>query len=402
MDKRWFGAFLILLFLVGCGAKQANVEEPEAGAEEIEEKEEAVQLSVEEAQEIVERNMEEISKQLKDLQGEKTDWFHQEWIFEPESDKEKYEQAKALVKERLKDLVTESGMELQVPIWMTANWCECDSVPDTLFWDHGISHQLIEQKEDRFIISYLITNIDDGLSRGKRTVEYIKENEEWKLNDVKRISPEEERLELTFEDVEAFLAAQYGGGENVELIEETGDYFVVKQGDFYWAIHKNDGTFNYNLIEKYKEAPEETVVESPIEEDTEEEEGFEEEKEPETVQAEVSSSEIGKFTGLWEEPGRSEETPYMMVDIQNVEGGQATVRVAYMSVGARQIADVEGQVVFENGVGSFTYDEDGWNGSGEVTVDLTGEGPIIKVKINNDGMGWGLFDGSYKVTKRAE
>jgi len=125
-------------------------------------------------------------------------------------------------------------------------------------------------------------------------LDYVKEDEKWKLAGYQTISTEEEPFNLTFEDLQySFTDYETGKvieGEFVDEIEHDGEnYLVIKYGEYQMVRNVKDSTFGYfDLEDNSEKQPEEDQKEDQKEEKTD-------------VEKEASSSNEGVPSGKSDE-----------------------------------------------------------------------------------------------------
>ncbi|MDN7226417.1 S-layer homology domain-containing protein [Planococcus sp. N064] len=104
------------------------------------------------------------------------------------------------------------------------------------------------------------------------------------------------------------------------------------------------------------------------------------------------------YQGLWETKRANPQDAYLSVNLTNVKGNTATVQVDSMSSGAMYIGSVEGEAKFVGNKARIYYVEDGFGGSGVVTITLLDDAIAVTVVKSNE-IGY-LFEGKYKTYKQ--
>jgi hypothetical protein len=88
----------------------------------------------------------------------------------------------------------------------------------------------------------------------------------------------------------------------------------------------------------------------------------------------------------------------MSVNLKNIKGNTAYVQVDSMSNGAMYIGSADSEVKFVNNKARVYYNEDGFGGSGVITIELLkNELAVTVVKSNEVGY---IFEGKYNFYKK--
>lgn len=112
----------------------------------------------------------------------------------------------------------------------------------------------------------------------------------------------------------------------------------------------------------------------------------------------VTLFDTNAYKGIWETKRANSEDAYLLVNVRSVKGNTAQVQVDSMSRGAMYIGSADGDVKFVNNKARFYYDEDGFGGSGVITIELKkNEIAVTVVKSNEAGY---IFEGKYKTYKK--
>ncbi|WP_188074699.1 S-layer homology domain-containing protein [Planococcus sp. ANT_H30] len=107
---------------------------------------------------------------------------------------------------------------------------------------------------------------------------------------------------------------------------------------------------------------------------------------------------LTKYQGLWETKRANSQDPYLSVNIENIKANTAKVQVDSMSSGAMYIGSVDSEAKFVDNKARIYYSEDGFNGSGVITIELLENAVgVTVVKSNERGY---LFEGKYKAYKK--
>src|SRR5690625_923917 len=229
--------------------KETEVNEPTEKAEVKEEETKA--LTVEEVQQIINENIEERERIMQAIQEEKKEWWTQNWSLDREDEGEEFQAAVSVVRESLAAIMTENALNEVAELYTRMYFCQCDWIAD-LEDDVGSRVEIIEQSEDHFQVKS-ITLVELGLHAQGGTTnlwEFQKEGDSWKLDQHKSISPDEEPLSLTFEDLKEAFDNRI---EFVEVIEYEGEEYIVILYDsgVYSSWNISDGSDNYELSSKY-------------------------------------------------------------------------------------------------------------------------------------------------------
>lgn len=120
--------------------------------------------------------------------------------------------------------------------------------------------QITEQEKDMFVATF-IELADEAYTPFpvRYTVYYVKENDQWLLDDYSAELIDDEPLELTVNEIRNYYKDTLES--EALFIETIGDYHIFnitplrhnRNGDsFIAAINMNDSTFNYNLQNEYE------------------------------------------------------------------------------------------------------------------------------------------------------
>lgn len=109
----------------------------------------------------------------------------------------------------------------------------------------------------------------------------------------------------------------------------------------------------------------------------------------------ISPFNLAEYKGIWETKRANSKDPYVLVDVENIKGNTADIQVDSMSYGAMYVGSVEGEAKFVDNKARIYYDEDGFGGSGVITIELKkNEIAVTVVKSNEPGY---VFEGKYQV-----
>lgn len=243
--------------LTACGGK----EEParEANDAEPKETEQAPELTDEEAKKIIIEGFRNIELEMEKLQEEHSQvWMQVDWL-EPK-DAEIYEEGMEITRAALADYIAEPSLDDYVTTYLYAyfNFLDGSGMSSK---DIGVRFEVVEQTEDSLKASYLLLADEaEYVTPGKRIVQFIKEEESWKLSDDEFISAEEEPLELTFADLEDYyqlLAENYDMPGELELIDEVENgeetFIVYAMDGFVMARNVSDSSLNEELAAQYRD-----------------------------------------------------------------------------------------------------------------------------------------------------
>lgn len=117
--------------------------------------------------------------------------------------------------------------------------------------------EVLDQSDDQFEISFITLENEGGVSylAGTQHLYYIKENEHWVIEEHEFITPEEEPLNLTFDDLKEYYSQFNEGQLSFEAIEETEvdgvTYLVYKIDGQHYARNVDDSMYNYEIIKAY-------------------------------------------------------------------------------------------------------------------------------------------------------
>lgn len=112
----------------------------------------------------------------------------------------------------------------------------------------------------------------------------------------------------------------------------------------------------------------------------------------------VTLFDANAYKGVWETKRANSDDAYLLVNVRSVKGNTAQVQVDSMSRGAMYIGSADGSVKFVNNKARLYYDEDGFEGSGVITLELKkNEIAVTVVKSNEAGY---IFEGKYRTYKK--
>lgn len=112
----------------------------------------------------------------------------------------------------------------------------------------------------------------------------------------------------------------------------------------------------------------------------------------------VALFNVSTYKGLWESKRANSEDEYLSVNIRSVKGNTAFVQVDSMSRRAVYIGSTDGDVKFVNNKARLYYGDDGFGGSGVITLELKkNEVAVTVVKSNEIGY---IFEGKYRTYKK--
>lgn len=104
------------------------------------------------------------------------------------------------------------------------------------------------------------------------------------------------------------------------------------------------------------------------------------------------------YQGLWETKKVNAQAAYMSVNLENIKGNTAQVQVDSMSANAMYIGSAEGEVKFVDNKARLYYNEDGFGGSGVITIELLKNEIAVTVVKSND-VGY-IFEGKNTFYKK--
>lgn len=170
--------------------------------EEATEKESAL-LKEEEVKEILETNIDSIYKTLFES-GEKNGWSPVNPV--------KYDE----VKTELLPYITDSFADTTMKEYVEQFYCDCDasSKPEI---NYDVRFSIEQGNENEFTVTSLIPANEMNNMGNSLVFNYVKENDNWKLNEWEYIYLEGEDIKLTKEEAETILS---NNGEEPEFIEE--------------------------------------------------------------------------------------------------------------------------------------------------------------------------------------
>src|SRR5690625_4794862 len=299
MMKRYIWAFLItisIFSLTAGGSNESNAAEPEQAMEEKES--EQTGITADEAEKIVKGNLSDIDEVMAGIsrdvfeQGVFDDWFE---IIDNRREATETAIENVANNKNVMDLVTEQGFEDMIGKYLYVYMGQSDIWGIVRESDIVIRFQLLEQTENSFKVSTLRLATEAEYDPPETIVlDYVKEDEKWKLAGYQTISTEEEPFNLTFEDLQySFTDYETGKvieGEFVDEIEHDGEnYLVIKYGEYQMVRNVKDSTFGYfDLEDNSEKQPEEDQKEDQKEEKTD-------------VEKEASSSNEGVPSGKSDE-----------------------------------------------------------------------------------------------------
>lgn len=112
----------------------------------------------------------------------------------------------------------------------------------------------------------------------------------------------------------------------------------------------------------------------------------------------VALFNMSTYKGLWESKRANSEDEYLSVNIRSVKGNTAFVQVDSMSRRAVYIGSTDGDVKFVSNKARLYYGDDGFGGSGVITLELKkNEIAVTVVKSNEIGY---IFEGKYRTYKK--
>src|SRR5690625_2536262 len=258
--------------------KETEVNEPTEKAEVKEE--ETKELTEEEEQQTINEKIEERERIMQAIKEEKKEWWTQSWSLDREDEGEEFQAAVSVVRESLAAIMTENALNEVAELYTRMYFCQCDWIAD-LEDDVGSRIEIIEQSEDHFQVKS-ITLVELGLhAQGGSTNlwEFQREGNTWKLDQHKSISPDEEPLKLTFEDLKEAFDNRI---EFVEEIEYEGEEYIVTLYDsgVYSSWNISDGSDSYELNRKYNDSDEKAEEDQTISDSEEKNEVAENDPEP--------------------------------------------------------------------------------------------------------------------------
>lgn len=116
------------------------------------------------------------------------------------------------------------------------------------------------------------------------------------------------------------------------------------------------------------------------------------EKEP------VVAYNLTNYNGHWETTRANSRDAYLSLDLSNIKGNTAAMQLDSMSSDARYIGSTEGQAKFVDNKARVYFEEDGFGGSGVITIELLkNEISVTVVKSNEPGY---IFEGKYQLFKK--
>lgn len=107
---------------------------------------------------------------------------------------------------------------------------------------------------------------------------------------------------------------------------------------------------------------------------------------------------LTNYKGLWETKRANTQDAYLSVNLENIEGNTARIQVDSMSTGARYIGSAEGEVKFVDNKARLYYNEDGFGGSGVITIELL-ENEIAATVVKSNDVGY-ILEGKHKFYKK--
>lgn len=107
---------------------------------------------------------------------------------------------------------------------------------------------------------------------------------------------------------------------------------------------------------------------------------------------------LSKYKGLWETKRINQDDSYVSLTLENIKGNTASVQVDAMSYQAMYIGSAEGQVKFSDNKARLYFEDDGFGGSGVITITLLENG-ISTTVVKSNEVGY-LFEGKYMMTKQ--
>ncbi|MBP1971359.1 flagellar biosynthesis GTPase FlhF [Virgibacillus natechei] len=309
--------FLLVLLLSACNedvdANEAQNENQDEESTHEEQEEETAELEVEEVQQIMEENVKEIHRIMSQIHDENyLEWTQQEWSMDIENEGEEFQAAFAIVRESLTELMTDNGLDQQVEHLLRSYFCGCDTYGVFMETDTQINIEIMDQSEDRFQATSMTLGSEALIHHGWTNEWHFKmEGENWKLDEYHRIDPDEEPLDLTFDDLQnAFRDYETGEIKEMELVDETeigGERFIIikNESGFHSAYNVKDGSINMSLGDTYNNPDEEGNNENEIEESNGTEEEQQEEmpviEDPEDETEQNSEKESDQVTEEAEE-----------------------------------------------------------------------------------------------------
>src|SRR5690625_777108 len=255
-----------MIIMIGCSVEKQNKEiltstfkgDKEAkklAQQSYLERNKYVELTETEIKDIIRKNVGELEERFKALQSEHHDWLGQNWLNDSSIDQVAYDDAITIIKEYIKDIVSEEWVKDKIPTYLEAYWCECDGfdliTADVKQDDFAPRFQIEYQSKGHFEVSY-IQYESVYTPGGTKKLSYLKDNETWKLDCEQWISPEEQSLNITIEDLQRDLNPDY---KKVEDVTIDGEEFLIYESDDgqRYAINIRDSSENYDLTTEHNE-----------------------------------------------------------------------------------------------------------------------------------------------------
>ncbi|WP_029425269.1 hypothetical protein [Alkalibacillus haloalkaliphilus] len=264
--RNYFIFLLIGLFFLISACEESAVEK-EDSLENDQEKEEEVaseeektnnELSLEEVREIIEQREEEEEKILEQvLDNHFHDFSGVNWGVEVGEDDQEFDKAVGIVREELSEVMTADMLDEEAETITIATFCECDAYYSGME-SVDARLEIVEQTEEYFQVKFLsIEPMGMDEQGGIQNVWDFKleDQDTWKLDQKQAISPEEEPLNLTVDDMKEVYN---NWGNSVEFVEEREyedeNYLVFKDSnDFYNVWNVKDASTNYDLRSEYND-----------------------------------------------------------------------------------------------------------------------------------------------------
>jgi len=193
-------------------------------------------------------------KQIHKTMSEEQDTH--DWFMLEEEHPDKFNQELNRIKQPLSAFIADNALKEQARALLKVYTCYCDNYFIYEPKDTKVSFEVTEKTDDMFKAETM--TLDDGYGTGwTNKWTFKKEDDEWKLSNYDYVLPDEEPLQLTYEDLEdAYDDPETEGSEAIKFLEyidiEDIPHLVIQRENKDIEIYNtNTGVMNYTAMEEY-------------------------------------------------------------------------------------------------------------------------------------------------------
>ena len=268
--------FIVLIGLVGCShLSQSSEKDKEVNADDEQDSDVAEVLNKDKKKsdstaasgnsganaesegsdnEKLKHNLNSTVKQIHTFMSEEQDTH--DWFMLEEEHPNKFKKELNRIKQPLSAFIADSALKEQAQTLLKVYSCYCDNYFIYEPKDTKISFEVTEKTDDMFKAETI--TLDDGYGTGwTNKWAFKKENDEWKLSNYDYVLPDEEPLQLTYEDLEdAYDDPETEESEAIKFLEyidiEDIRHLVIQRENKDIEIYNtNTGVMNYTAMEEY-------------------------------------------------------------------------------------------------------------------------------------------------------